>query len=65
MLKAVIDFEADGRQIKAGQEILPDTLSADTLLQPLIDKGCLVYVEAEKTASKKSEPAHKAGKEKK
>ena len=64
MLKATIDFVADGRHIKAGDEIKPDTLSADTLLQPLIDKGWIVNVEPEKVESKKAVPVHKAGKKK-
>lgn len=57
MIKATVDFVADSRQIKAGQEIKQDTLSADTLLQSLFEKGLVV-----ETEPKKDNPAPKAGK---
>jgi hypothetical protein len=64
MIKAVIDFVADGRHIKAGDEIGPDTLTADTLLQSLFDKGWIVRVEPLKVESEKAVPVHKTGKKK-
>jgi hypothetical protein len=64
MIKSVRDFVADGRHIKAGDEIGPDTLSADTLLQNLFDRGWVVNMEPLKVASEKAVPVHKTGKKK-
>jgi hypothetical protein len=63
MIKAVKDFVEDGRQIKAGDEIKPDTFTADTLLDTLFLQGWIVEVKPEKNDSE-SRPAHKTAKAK-
>lgn len=63
MFKATVDFELDGKTVKAGDELEAGTFAADDLAA-LLHSGAVVDLAPKSKPEKKSTPVKVTGKEK-